>query len=569
MGAQAAARRVPRDKENRMPTTIFDPAALADGTSTLTVRADALATSTDLVQAGALFNDATRLLDGGLWSTPHDAHNQENYLSLFEADLNAALSDVNAMLANPASTTIGGATYALSQQDVQVLSTVQGQLQSLLAEAPHSVGHSTHAAATQNQMHDLQASIVSEIQGDAALSTALDAVAYQTKTGATNTAFQALPTGADTAADLAQAQAPGDTLAHVGGVFNAAANIAEGGLNHTNMPAFQADIQAVATGVQNILNNPAQLAQIEAGESGAGAQLTTIHLQTIENELQLQLKAVDHAYQNDPSKAARETNDNLLDIIDIVQGDANLNHAAGGNGSPGTDGGFAEEPSYLSGTITHYQDNQAETNFWANFITQANVLGSAAITAATAVHDGTLAVNSAQVQNIIADIHNYDQQAANFDQRDGGIFGARFDNELLGGTLQADASAAIHSISTGNVDQARAAAVGFIADAADVSGNNIPVGGGAFVSQTLANGTDDGAPNPHATVAAATTVAGAATESHATAKAVADAGALTGGGTDVATGGATAPGGALGHHGESHHHDFAEAGHHHFGHMWG
>src|SRR5262249_13572572 len=40
-----------------------------------TVRDDALATSTDLQQAGAVFNDSTRLLDGGLWATPADSNN--------------------------------------------------------------------------------------------------------------------------------------------------------------------------------------------------------------------------------------------------------------------------------------------------------------------------------------------------------------------------------------------------------------------------------------------------------------------------------------------------------------
>lgn len=41
-----------------------------------TVRDGALALSTDLAQAGTVFNDASRLLDGGLWSTPADNNNQ-------------------------------------------------------------------------------------------------------------------------------------------------------------------------------------------------------------------------------------------------------------------------------------------------------------------------------------------------------------------------------------------------------------------------------------------------------------------------------------------------------------
>ena len=63
------------------------------------VRTDALNVSTDLAQAGATFNDATRLLDGGLWSQPN-ANNQAPYLGLFTADINAVLSDLKADLAS-------------------------------------------------------------------------------------------------------------------------------------------------------------------------------------------------------------------------------------------------------------------------------------------------------------------------------------------------------------------------------------------------------------------------------------------------------------------------------------
>ena len=568
-----------------MPTSnIFDPSDLANGTSALTVRDDALATSTDLVQAGVVFNDSTRLLDGGLWSHPQDANNQPAYLGMYQSDIHAVLNDVEAMLANPAATTLGGAAYTLSATDTQTLTQIESQLQTLLTDAPHAIGNSQTAVAAQNEIHATQLSILNEVQSDTGLATALGNVSYLAGTGATNTAFQALPVGSDSAADLAQAQTPGDTLAHIGAVYNAAANLAIGGLNATNMPEFQADLQAVATGVQNILNNPTQLAQIEAGESGSAAALTTIHLHTIETELQLQLNSVDGLFGSNPNKAARETNDNLLDIVDIVQNDANLNTAAGGAGSPSSAGGFASQSAYLNGpdgvgthggTITPFQDNHAETNFWANFITGANVLGAAAINAATQVQSGALSVNSAAVQNIISDIRTYQQEAASFDQHVGGVFGARFDNELLNGTLEADASAAIQAISTGNVNQATAAATGFIADAADVSGNNIPVGGGTFNSETIADGSDNGAANPNATVAAATTPNGVAVTSSATAKAIADAAALGATTSTASTGGASSGssgsgGGATSPSGEGHFHVAAHMeGAHHLGHMWG
>ena len=80
-------------------TNPFDPTALANGTSTLTMRDSALGLSTDLVQAGAVFNDAKRLLDGGLWNRPADSSNQQNYASMYTTDIHAVLNDISAILA--------------------------------------------------------------------------------------------------------------------------------------------------------------------------------------------------------------------------------------------------------------------------------------------------------------------------------------------------------------------------------------------------------------------------------------------------------------------------------------
>jgi hypothetical protein len=53
----------------------------------VTSRTGALALSTDLAQAGVVFNDATRLLDGGLWAKPADNNNQAAYLGMFTTDI--------------------------------------------------------------------------------------------------------------------------------------------------------------------------------------------------------------------------------------------------------------------------------------------------------------------------------------------------------------------------------------------------------------------------------------------------------------------------------------------------
>jgi hypothetical protein len=540
-----------------------------------TVRDDALGLSTDLAQAGAVFNDATRLADGGLWSSPADSSNQPAYLGMYTTDINAVSDDIAAILANPAATTIGGVAYAPSTTDVATLTEIEGQLQTLLANAPQAVGNSHAEVLAQQSVHALQTEILNEIGGDPALSAALNNVQYATGTGADNVGFQALPAGADDPASLAAAKAPDATLAAIGQVFNAADDLAVGGLNHANLAEFGGDMSAISKGLTNILNNPTELAQIEAGEQGADAALTTVHLQTVLDQINLQISKFDGLYATDPNVAARSTNDNLLDIVDIVQNDANLNTAAGGNGNPGTVGGFGEMPAYLNGpdgvdahggTITQFQDNQAQTNFWAAFLSEANVINNQL----QAVAAGQDTPN--EIQQLISQIDAYQKFGANFDQAQGGVFGARFDNELLGGTLLADTQAAVHGLTgiangdTGAAlaaDQAQilAAGTGFAADANDVSGNNIPVGGGSYVGTAT-------------TVATATTPNGVAMGSiPVTTNPDIPNGTGSGGGANVAagsgsTGGSAGSGAANGHgdHGELS--QFAQHFEQHFEHLW-
>jgi hypothetical protein len=475
-----------------------------------TSRPAALNLSTDLAQAGTVFNDSTRLLDGGLWATPSDSNNQQAYLGLYTSDIHAVLADINQDLANPGSVTIDGQAYTLTTADTAVLTQVQTQLQTLLTEAPLSVGNSAAATQAQDLIHTTQTDILNEINGDAALAKVLDANPFPSGTGANGVAFEALPTGSDTAAAITAATTPGASLTQIGAVYNAAVDLAVGGLNSSNMAEFTADMKAVATGVQNILNSPTQLAAIESGETATAAALTTVHLDTVLNQVDLQLNKFDGMYATNPDIAARSTNDNLLDIIDIVQNDANLNTNAGGNGTPASVGGFAEMPAYLNGpggpnanggTVEMYQDNQAQTNFWAQFIAGANTINNQL----DAVANGT---STMSISSLITEIQNYQKFGASFDASQGGVFGARFDNELLSGTLLADTNNAVQGLEaiangatgaalTAAQAQITAAGMGFVDDANDVSGNNVPVGGGTYVGTS-------------STVAGATSVAGLA-----------------------------------------------------------
>src|ERR1700693_4766279 len=109
-----------------MATTLFNKAALANGTSNLIVREDALNQSTDLVQAGVAFNDAIRA-STGLFSLSGSG-NQNPFLSSYTTDIHAVQNDIAAMLATPASVTLGGHAFALNSTDTANLTSVQSQL---------------------------------------------------------------------------------------------------------------------------------------------------------------------------------------------------------------------------------------------------------------------------------------------------------------------------------------------------------------------------------------------------------------------------------------------------------
>ena len=117
-----------------MVTTLFNKIALANGSSNLIVRSDALNLSTDLVQAGVVFNDAVRLSLGLFTLT--GSGNQVPFMSSYVADITSIEKDVAAMLANPASVTLGGQHFTLTAADTTVLNEVEGQLGTLLTNAP-------------------------------------------------------------------------------------------------------------------------------------------------------------------------------------------------------------------------------------------------------------------------------------------------------------------------------------------------------------------------------------------------------------------------------------------------
>jgi hypothetical protein len=530
-----------------MAANTFNPTALANGTSNLLTRASALNLSTDLVQAGVVFNDAVRI-STGLFSTPQNSGNSNPFLGSFTTDLHAVQNDIAAMLANPNQVTLGGKAFALNATDTAVLTQVQTEIGTLINAAPGTTNANTLAAADQT-LHNVEHMILQQIQGDAHLSSALNNVQFLANTGAMDVAFQSLPAGNDSAANLAAAT--GGDLNAIGQVMNAAADLVLGGISANNLGQATADFTAAQQGLNAILNDPAKLAALEAGLNAVDAQTTTLHLMTLAGQLGLQLNKYDSPETQANPTALRGTADNILDMIDVFQNDATLNKAAGGTGMPGHAGGWSELPGGLTGTVTKFQDNQVQTNFWASFLAEANTLGAKL----NAVANGT----AAATQDIITQITNYQNFGVQFNNAQGAVFQGRFDNELAAGALQSDsamATKALMGIMNGDTGAAlatdhamlQAAAANFIGNAGDIAGNNMAVGGSAyvasatsFVTATAVNGIAMGTGTPAGATPNIANGTGGAPASSTTGGGM--GGGTTGGGT---TGGGTTGGGTTG-----------------------
>jgi hypothetical protein len=155
-----------------------------------------------LVNAGAAFNDATNLLEGGL--TPTTVGQYTTDMQNAQASITNILDDYNAT-----SVSVGPPGTLLTASDVSVLSQVQSYLGSLLAEPPSPPGDAA-----------LHTAVLNQINGDATLAAALAANPLPGAFGSVG--FQAMPVGNDSAAEIsAISQSMTPALADIGQVFNA------------------------------------------------------------------------------------------------------------------------------------------------------------------------------------------------------------------------------------------------------------------------------------------------------------------------------------------------------------
>jgi hypothetical protein len=464
------------------------------------------ATIATFAQAGAVFNDATRLLEGGLWQNVVEEGGQGlGSAGAVVTDLQTVQATLQAQIA---AGQFNGATLTQVQNIVANLD----QEVAAATAAVNGGGSFGSVAAAESALRSLHLGVIDAVQGDATLATLATAEG--------TTGFQPVPKGF--APGVTAQNAPHENLAQIGAIFDDAANLMLGGINSGNVAAIKADIDTARVALK-------QLMAEHPDEFGG---LTGVHADTVVRQLALESKFIDQVGTN--PDAGRASNDNMLDIIDIIQGDTNLANMA----SQGGVSGFSVFPEKL-GPTPKYLDNADQTNFWANFIAQSNSLGASA-------EEAVATGDRAAIKSLIGQLKAFEKTSANFDEAQGGIFEARFDNELAKGssTLGAEVAAMIKGLKTGNAALVAAAAEEMHANAADVGGNNVSINGNTYNTDGL-------------TVAE---VLGTQTAETATATTPPASPATT-----------TPPAGANGSAGASiGAHDFGVHHHHvdHFGHMW-
>ncbi len=390
--------------------------------------------ASDFAQLGVVFNDATRALVGGLWQTAVEESGQGNgSVYRYVNDLQSVHDGIQAQIK---AGTFTGDALANAQSMLNDITTAISAAQA----STNGGGAYGNVAAAEQALHDSHINVLKTVAGDATLSQ------MAAKDGATG--FTAVPPTLDGANPH---NAPHATLAEIGSIFDDAANRIMGGVNADNKHAISSDIHAVLTDMKQFVGD----------QPDAFSGLTGIHADAVMRQLQLELDFIKQADGN--PVAGRASNDNMLDIIDIVQGDENLARMASQNGVSG----FTPLPDALNET-PQYQDNEAQTNFWANFIANSNSFSDQA---AQLVGSGDKAATHA----LITQLKGFQQDVTQFDAAQGGIFEARFDNELLGknSTLGAEVQAMIKGLKSGDAGLVAAAGEEMHANAADVGGNNV------------------------------------------------------------------------------------------------
>jgi trimeric autotransporter adhesin len=217
--------------------------------------------------------------------------------------------------------------------------------------------------------------------------------------------------------------------------------------------------------------------------------LSDLHTHIIINQLNEEIASVENA--NAPTTGTltagtdlgqyvgRSINDIHRDIIDIAQAD------------PGVQALFNPTPlPALNTPAAPFHDNAAQTTFLTQWIQDSNHLGQMA----NAIENNGF---KGDIAGLVQQIQTFENNSNAFDQSQGGLWSARFWNELrTDGTAGTAANALIDGLQTHNAGELNAAVQQLAANSADVAGNNLMADGGSYATVVAAAQATAVTPNP-------------------------------------------------------------------------
>jgi len=246
--------------------------------------------------------------------------------------------------------------------------------------------------------------------------------------------------------------APQD-LANIGTTINDFFNQTIGGVNPLNQQTLVND---AASASQQITQ------EIKDGGFGSPTSTAAIHAATIAGNFTQSIGAINGTANAQPQK---QLGDITRDINDIIQGDPTLMKGLNTTALPN-----AANPA------TPFQDNATQTSFLNNYNNSVTTIANTAVAAAK-----TGMPNSTQSKAAIQAVQNLINTSDQFTANQGGIYSARFNNELAAnGTNGAAGNALITAIQNGDATGAMNAVAVLQGNTGDLGANMTPTTGGMF-----------------------------------------------------------------------------------------
>src|SRR5689334_23137829 len=200
--------------------------------------------------------------------------------------------------------------------------------------------------------------------------------------------------------------------------------------------------------------------------------LTDLHVHVIINQLNEEIASIENVNSATGTPilgtdlgqyVGRAINDIHRDIIDIAQGDTGVQALFNPTPLPA-----------LNTAPAPFHDNADQTTFLAQFIQDSNHLGQMATTIENNGFAGDIA-------GLVQQIQTFETNANAFDQSQGGLYSARFWNELRGdGTAGTAANALIDGLQNHNAGEVNAAVTQLSTNASDLGTNNLKADGGTY-----------------------------------------------------------------------------------------